>query len=42
VTIRSVCRDHDGTALITLGDDLEEEIGTELVDREIPHFVAKR
>ncbi len=32
---RAIGAHEDGAALVTLGDDLEQQVGTELVDREI-------
>ena len=34
-----VCGQHDGTALVAGTDDLEEQIGTALVDGEVTHFI---
>jgi hypothetical protein len=39
---RPVGREGDRAALITLGDDLEEQIGAEFVDRKISNFIELR
>ena len=40
----SACRRHyaheDGAALVALGDDLEQQVCAELVDREVPELIA--
>jgi hypothetical protein len=38
---RSIGSQYDGAALITLGDDLEEQIRTEFVDWKVADFVAE-
>ena len=37
--VGSVGRNQGGTALIAVADDLEQAVGTELVDREVAQFV---
>ena len=32
---------HDGAALVAFGDDLEQQVGAELVDREISELVDR-
>ena len=34
-----VGRQHDGTALVALADDLEEQVGAVLVDRQVANLV---
>ena len=39
VLICPICSEDDGTTLIALADDLEEQIGAVFVDRQIAEFV---
>jgi hypothetical protein len=39
---RTVGSQDDGAALIALGDDLEEQVRTDLVDREVSNFIDLR
>ena len=38
----AIGRDHDGSTLIAGGDDLEHQIGSPFVDRQIPQFVEQQ
>jgi hypothetical protein len=36
---RPIGAHQDGAALVALGDDLEQQVGAELIDREVADFV---
>ena len=39
---RPIGAHQDGAALVALGDDLEQQVGTEFVDRKVADFIELR